>query len=243
MSEKKKCIHDGHRKRLIDTVYEAGLDRVSDIQALEYILFYVFPRGDVNPLAHRLLDRFHHISTVLEASIEDLQMVEGMGETSAKKLHAFTEIFFLYSSDKNKAHPARTAGELFDHLEQLLRFKSIEMVYIMGVNAKGETVQERKLAQGSYENVRLDVKDIVLYVSTHKVKRVILVHNHPNGSCNPSPDDIAATANFKLICSYAGCSLIDSLIVGSDGIYSIETRVMKRRFTQTSEEALQKLMP
>lgn len=242
MSEKKKCIHDGHRKRLIETVYRAGIDNVSDIQALEFILFYVFPRGDVNPLAHRLLDRFQNISTVLEATVEDLQMVEGMGETSAKKLASLMDIFYLYSADKNKAHPAKTAGELYDHLEQLLRFKSNENVYIMGVNAKGETVKERRLAIGSYENVQLDVKDVVLYITTQKVGRVVLVHNHPGGSCSPSTDDIAATEQFKQICTFAGCSLIDSLIIGSDGIYSIEDRMVKRKFSQGGEEAARLLI-
>ena len=242
MNKKKKCIHDGHRKRLIETVYRAGIDNVSEVQALEFILFYIFPRGDVNPLAHRLLDRFHNVSTILDASIEDLQMVEGMGETSAKKLNSLMEIFYYYSFSKNKEHPARTAGELYDHLEQLLRFKSNELVYIMGVNAKGETVKERKLALGRYESVQLDVKDVVLYISTQKVSRVILVHNHPSGSCNPSPDDIAATSKFKQVCNFAGCNLIDSIIVGSDGIYSIETRSIKRNFTQGAEDTARLLI-
>ena len=68
-SKNKKCIHDGHRKRLVDTVDQVGLYGLSDVQALEYILFFIFPRGDVNPLAHRLLDRFNDTQTVLEASV------------------------------------------------------------------------------------------------------------------------------------------------------------------------------
>lgn len=239
MSEKKKCIHDGHRKRLTETVFQAGLDKVSDIQALEFILFYIFPRGDVNPLAHRLLDRFKNISTVLEAGIEDLQMVEGMGETSAKKLHALIDVFYRYSADKNKAQPAKTAGELYDYLEQMLRYKDSEYVYIMGVNAKGETVSERRLAHGSYTSVNIDVKDVVLYITTQKISRVILVHNHPGGTCNPSPDDAEATVRFKKVCDFAGCTLVDSLIVGADGIYSIETHAIKRRFNVSTEEFAQ----
>ena len=43
---KKDNIHEGHRKRLIETVSKVGLDNLSDIQALEFILFYIFPRGD-----------------------------------------------------------------------------------------------------------------------------------------------------------------------------------------------------
>lgn len=236
MSEKKKCIHDGHRKRLINTIYNAGLEKMSDIQALEFILFYVFPRGDVNPLAHRLLDRFQNVSTVLEAGIEDLCEVEGMGETSAQKLKGFMSIFDFYYADKNKISPAKTAGELYDRLEQLLRYKPNENVYIMGVNAKGETVKERRLSVGSYENVKIDVKDVVLYITTQGVGRVILVHNHPGGSCHPSSADIMSTEKFKEVCEYAGCKLIDSLIVGSDGIYSICSKSIKRSFKHGGED-------
>jgi len=44
-------MHDGHRGRLLQTVNKAGLQDLSDIQKLEFILFYIIPRGDVNPLA------------------------------------------------------------------------------------------------------------------------------------------------------------------------------------------------
>ena len=40
----------GHRERLIETVFSGGIENLSNVQALEFILFYVFPRGDVNPL-------------------------------------------------------------------------------------------------------------------------------------------------------------------------------------------------
>ena len=238
MSEKKKCIHDGHRKRLINTAYNAGLEKLSDVQVLEFILFYIFPRGDVNPLAHRLLDRFQNVSTVLEAGIEDLCEVEGMGETSAQKLKGLMNIFDFYYADKNKVSPAKTAGELYDRLEQLLRYKTNEIVYIMGVNAKGETVKERRLSVGSYENVKIDVKDVVLYITTQGVGRIILVHNHPGGSCHPSPADVVSTEKFKEVCNFAGCSLIDSLIVGSDGIYSITSQAIKREFKASGEGGL-----
>lgn len=241
MSENKKNIHDGHRKRLIDTVYKVGLDGLSDIQALEYILFFIFPRGDVNPLAHRLLDRFHNISTVLDASIEDLQMVKGMAETSAKKLHSITEMFYLYSLDKGKSTPSKTTGELYDYLEQLLRYRNREEIYILGINPKGEAKKERKLAEGSFSRVNIDINDIALYISTYKVNRAIIVHNHPNGSCNPSTEDLQTTEKLKTLCSLAGCELVDSLIVGSDGLYSIDSLSIKRYFKEDLKSVVQVL--
>ena len=51
-------VHDGHRKRLRQRFMDEGLDHFSDIQVLELLLFYSRPRGDVNPLAHQLLETF-----------------------------------------------------------------------------------------------------------------------------------------------------------------------------------------
>ena len=48
-------LHEGHRARLLDLALNAGVDNMSDIQVVEFFLTYIFPRGDVNPLAHRLL--------------------------------------------------------------------------------------------------------------------------------------------------------------------------------------------
>ena len=90
--EEKKNMNAGHRQRLLETILDAGLDKVSNVQALEFILTYVIPRCDTNELAHRLLDKFGTAADVLNADWEYVAEVEGMGETSAKKLRLFVEI-------------------------------------------------------------------------------------------------------------------------------------------------------
>lgn len=70
--EKEKNIHEGHRERLMELAVKAGFENLSAIKKDEVVLCYIFPRGDVNPLAHRLLDRYKNLSTILEAPVEDL---------------------------------------------------------------------------------------------------------------------------------------------------------------------------
>ena len=55
---KPKNIHGGHRKRTKQKFLENGGDGFHDHQLLEMILFYAHPQGDVNPLAHELMNRF-----------------------------------------------------------------------------------------------------------------------------------------------------------------------------------------
>ena len=64
-----KSIHENHRARLKARFRENGLDSFTDIQALELLLFYVIPRKDTNPIAHRLLERFQSFSQVLDAPL------------------------------------------------------------------------------------------------------------------------------------------------------------------------------
>jgi len=231
-----KGIHDGHRVRLINLVDEVGLDRVSNIQALEFILFYVFPRGDVNPLAHRLLDRFNNVATVLEASIEDLKAVKGMGETSAKKLRSLLEIFYFYSTEKlADKDTLKTIGDFYDYIEEILRYRTHEEIMLFGVNSFGEVTKGRRFEKGTSDQVSISLADISLYISTHRVKAVILVHNHPDGSAMPSKQDRDSYERLKGLFNFTGCILYDMVIVGKDGIYSMEKECMQRIFTSGEE--------
>lgn len=231
-----KSMHEGHRKRLTATVHKVGLDGLSEIQALEYILFHIFPRGDVNPLAHRLLSRFNNVPTVLEASVEDLMQVKGMGESSAQKLHSLLEIFFYYTQVKTcECESMQTMGEFYDYLEQLLRYRKEEELFMFGVDNSGAIVKGRRFAKGGTDRVDLDMKEIALYISTQKVQAVFVVHNHPGGSAKESNMDRETFERLKLAFKFQGCSLIDSIIVGKDGIYSMNSKGFVRMFNQGVE--------
>ena len=235
LDENGKCIHDGHRKRLTDTVTKVGLDNLSKIQALEYILFLIFPRGDVNPLAHRLLDRFNNTATVLEASIEDLMEVKGIGEMAAQKIHSLLEMFYYYSFEKLNSEPIKTMGNLYDYIEQLLRYRAEEELYLLGVNSAGEIMEGRRFGKGSLDKVGVDLRDITLFISTYKVPAVYIVHNHPGGNCMPSKQDRTTFEKIKEIFSLYNCTLKDSLIIGKDGIYSMDKNSIQRLFSEGKE--------
>lgn len=240
-TDDEKGMHDGHRGRLLDLVYGAGLDTVSTIQALEFILCYIFPRGDVNPLAHRLLNRFGNVSTIMEAELEDLKEVKGMGEKAAKKLKSLLDIFFFYSFDKlTNAKNLQTLGEFFDYIEQIFRPLDHEELYMFGITKNGVMTHARKFGRGTNAMVGFNIRDVILYLSTYKVDNVILVHNHPNGSCVASKQDVLTYQKLKEAFIFTGGTLSDMVIVGNDGIYSMENSKYLRIFS-IGEEYTQSL--
>ena len=82
--------HAGHRQRMRERFLCGGLDGFADHEVLELMLFYAIPQRNVNPLAHRLLERFGTLHAVLEASVADLMKVEGVGRHTALLLNLFS---------------------------------------------------------------------------------------------------------------------------------------------------------
>ena len=94
-------IHDGHRKRLRQRFAQQGADGFQDHELLEYLLQFSLPRVDTNPLAHRLMDRFGSFSSVLDAPVESLLQVEGVGPGTAAFLSALPGVCRRYYTDRN----------------------------------------------------------------------------------------------------------------------------------------------
>ena len=95
-------MHEGHRKRLRETFLKNGLDNFQSHNVLEMLLFYTIPRSDTNETAHRLMDRFGSLSAVLEAPVDELMKVKGVGERTAAFLHLIPEITRVYLKDKQE---------------------------------------------------------------------------------------------------------------------------------------------
>ena len=78
MSDKPHYL--GHRQRLRQRFLKGGADALADYELLELVLCQALPRGDVKPLAKRLIDRFGGFAAVVSAAPETLKQVPGIGE-------------------------------------------------------------------------------------------------------------------------------------------------------------------
>ena len=226
-----KGMHEGHRGRLLELVKNAGLENVSEVQAVEFFLTYIFPRGDVNPLAHRLLDRFGSFTHIFDADEVDLITVNGIGERAASMIHQFSEIFNLYTMGKlSKKEPLTKPIFIYDYCEQLLRMSNIEKLYIIGLDAQSRLIEKRCLAQGTINMVGISHSEISRFLLTYKPTCVIIAHNHPGGSAVASIQDVDATSNLQQFLESHKIGLYDHFVIGSDGIYSILKNKMGREF-------------
>lgn len=213
------AIHDGHRQRLKDRFLRSGLDNFTDVQVLELALFYCIPRKDTNPIAHALLDHFGSLSQVLEASVEELQKVPGIGESTALYLTMLTQIGRYYLVDRSQREVILpTIDKCGAYLVPYFFGRSLETVFLLCLDAKCKVLCCREVGQGSVNSAGISVRKIVEVALGANATTVVLAHNHPSGLALPSPEDIQTTRRVAAALSAVEVQLADHIVV-ADGDY------------------------
>jgi DNA repair protein RadC len=94
-------IHDGHRQRF-KKEFLARPDSFPDHKLLELLLFYANPRGDTNPAAHGLMERFGSLAGVLDALPAELEKTPGVGTHAVTLLKAAKELSLIHISEPTR---------------------------------------------------------------------------------------------------------------------------------------------
>jgi len=228
-------IHKGHRKRLTNLVFDVKLENLTEIQQVEYLLTLTHPRIDVNPLAHILLRKFGNFANILDAHYTDLITVKGINAQTAKKIVSFRSIFNLYNLEKLKNKTSvKNYDEFLKKLENLLRFQNTEILYLIALNNRSEITQTRCYELSRVREVGIEPKEIFSFLLSSQPAQLAIAHNHAGGVAIPSDDDYGAVTMILDILEKFDCKLLDSYIIGSDGIYSDFSQAYIKNFDENA---------
>ncbi|NCB48908.1 MAG: hypothetical protein EOM55_04790, partial [Clostridia bacterium] len=175
----------------------------------------------VNPLAHALIAEFGSLSNVLDASIENLLKVKGVGEVTASFLNFQAQLPQIYklSKSRNKARII-TPGQVVEYLASVVDFTPTEKFYIICLNAKGEVMCFKTLGAGSVNKLYVNNRELVQQVLKYPTHTAVICHTHPHGMPEPSSDDIIFTKEIFALLRNLGIRLCDHVILSPDGHFS-----------------------
>lgn len=212
-----KPMHTGHRDRMRQRVRQNGLQSLAEHEVLEYLLYFVIPRQDTNPIAHRLLERFHTVENVLAASEKDLRRVEGVGPATAEFLHMLHQSHRYCELGRIKA-PARLVDtqQTIEYLVPLFRGQKQEQLLILALDDRDRLLRTLWLESGTVGAVDVSVSKLAAQVLDTGAAVVILAHNHPGGLALPSQDDIIATGNIMRALGVLQIRVRDHIIVAGE---------------------------
>ena len=199
-----------------------GLDGFEAHQALELILFYCIPRKDTNEIAHRLIKRFGSLAQVLEAPVEAVAEVEGVGENVAiylSLLRDFSRYYQVNSVVQNKQ--LFSIEDCYRYLRPYFDGRTIETVYMLSLDAKTMVINCRMLGEGGINTAGISVRDVVKAALDDGATSVVIAHNHPSGIAVPSIEDVAVTKQLARALQSIDVRLADHIILVRNDYTSI----------------------
>jgi DNA repair protein RadC len=213
----------GHRQRLRERFLKSGLAGFADYEVVELLLTLAIPRSDVKQPAKALIARFGNLRGILDAPIEALRAVLGIGSVTPVALQIIKAAATLYLQQSAEgldslADPARLS-EFWRMRIGALQNEVFEVAYLdSGYRLLRDGVD--RLEEGTIDRAAVYPRKVIEAALKRGAAAVVLAHNHPNANLTPSEQDKVLTRAIVLAAETVHLKVVDHLIVSAQDTFS-----------------------
>jgi DNA repair protein RadC len=193
------------------------MENISDHNLLELFISIIIPRCDVKQLSYDLINTFGSLENVINASPTALMQVKGVGESTAVEISLIKKIYDRTVKGRNRGvKQIKTLQDAQNYCINELCNESEEKVIQINLDNSGGIINKHDVGKGSVNCTNVDTGTVVGNALIDRASNVIIAHNHPHGSTNPSANDINFTINLNLILRKMNISLVEHFIVADN---------------------------
>jgi DNA repair protein RadC len=203
---------DRPREKLI----RKGAKALSDQELLAVLLGKGTPRIDVMTLAGKLARLIDEKG--LEVTAEELSQFEGVGDAKATLLLAAIE--FARRRIKPEGAKIETPADLLPHVRHYADRKQ-EHFLCATINGANEIQNIRVVSIGLIDRTPVHPREVFADALLDRASAIIVAHNHPAGSLEPSTNDLDVTKQLKGAGEVVGISLLDHIIFNRSSYFSL----------------------
>jgi len=213
---------EGHRERLREKFLKSGISGFHDYEIVELLLTLGTPRKDCKQQAKEALKRFKSLKGVLEAPIEELKEIKGIGPNNAFGIKLFQDISEQYLKEKiiNEKIQPKSSKEVFNYLYQSMQKNKKEIFKVMFLDGKNRLIEVEDLFEGSLNSSAVYPREIIKKAIQHNAISLIFIHNHPSGDPTPSQSDRDITRELVFAGKLMRIAVLDHIIIGDSKYFS-----------------------
>jgi DNA repair protein RadC len=192
-----------------------GPGALGDAELLALLLRTGLAGKSVLQLAQELLDTFGGIAGLLNTTADDLKRVKGLGGSAKRaELVAVLELARRALAQQLQHGPMfDSPGAVKQYLQLQLAAKPHEVFAVMFLDVQNRLLCLEELFRGSLSQSSVYPREVVLRALHHQAAAVVLAHNHPSGSVQPSSADEALTRTLKAALNLVDVRVLDHIIV------------------------------
>lgn len=200
-----------------------GAGALSDAELLALLLRTGTAGRGVLQMAQELLDEFGGMAGLLHAGADDLKRIKGLGGSAKRaELIAVLELARRALAEQLKEKPALdSASAVKQYLQLHLGQRPHEVFAALFLDAQHRLVALEELFRGTLTQTSVYPREVVLRALHHHAAAVVLAHNHPSGSVQPSRADEALTQTLKAALALVDVRVLDHVIVAPGAALSM----------------------
>ncbi len=197
-----------------EKLLERGPQALSDVELLAILLRTGMAGKNVFALAQELLAP-GGVAGLLHASRQQLQAHKGLGPAKQAELLAVAELARRAIGQQLREREAfHSPGAVKQYLQLHLAHKPHEVFAVLFLDSQNRMLALEELFRGTLTQTSVYPREVVLRALHHASSAVVLAHNHPSGSVQPSRADEALTRNLKASLALVDVRVLDHIIVG-----------------------------
>lgn len=226
--------NEGHRDRLRQKFSQRGITALNDDEVLELLLTLGTPRRNCKETARRLLRQFGGLAEVFEATGPELQIIKGVGPQNSFALTFIHAVARRYLAQRVQGrHYLRSSREVAAYLNHAMRHLKKEVFKVIYLDASFAILATEILFEGTLASNTIYPRELLKAALAHDAAALVIAHNHPSGSQQPSLADKELTETLYQACALVDIRLLDHLIIGADSQpFSFADQGLMARYAQ-----------
>jgi DNA repair protein RadC len=211
----------GHRQRLRKRFSQSGLTGFQDYEIIELLLTLVTPQKDMKIQAKEAIARFGSLRGVLEAPVEELRKIKGIGPVNSLGIKILQEIAREFLKQRLMEKPVfESAQAIFDYLYHSMRALKNEVFKVLYLNSQNQILASEDLFKGTVDSSVVWTREVVASAIKYSATGVIFVHNHPSGVPDPSDADKDITRELVFAGRIMQIKVLDHIVIGDNRYFS-----------------------
>ena len=202
-----------------------GPGALSDAELLALLLRTGLPGKNALQMGQELLDRFGGVAGLLHTGADNLKSIKGLGPAKRAEIVAVLELARRALTAQLKQQTLFDAPHAVrDYLQLQLGSRPHEIFAVMFLDSQHRLIVLEELFRGTLTQTSVYPREVVLRALHHNAASVVLAHNHPSGSVQPSRADEALTQTLKAALALVDVRVLDHVIVGAGEALSMAER-------------------
>jgi DNA repair protein RadC len=176
-------------------------------------------------LGQRLLDTFGGISGLHRAPFEEMCQQHGLGTAKTAQIKAAIELGRrLTLEEPEEKHTIHSPEDVATLVRYEMSTMEQEELWVISLDTRNRVINIQQTYRGSLNSSHMRIGELFRHAIRVNAASIIVVHNHPSGDPNPSPDDVAVTKAILQSGKLLDIEVLDHIIIGMGNFVSLKER-------------------